>query len=176
MAREIPFRKQLGFSQEIYAQYLRVSKSTVSLVELGKRSLNAAATKRHYDLYFRWLRFEQSWMPIPSAMHSVEEVNEAKKCLEEEIFCLRNERDRHIIDNRPSRRYIPDYPKINAFLLQEMNSTSDPLEQATLRVVLSENQVRMMRQPLLETLKKSLALRFLNFKIAELEKCLEDLG
>ena len=58
---EILFRKQLGFSHELYANYLKVSKGLISLVEMGKRYLNGAPKPKDCNAHIKQTQKPIDW-------------------------------------------------------------------------------------------------------------------
>ena len=173
---EILFRKQLGFSQELYANYLKVSKGLISLVEMGKRYLNGAASTKDYQLKLRWQAFEKTWTPLPAPPPSKEYIEKARKALEKRLRNLKSRRTLLQVNQEPNDNYIPDYQKANAFLRQELELATDTLDQKYLDVLISVNELKLTGRPILEKINQNMAGGLLDFEISECERWLAELA
>jgi transcriptional regulator with XRE-family HTH domain len=172
---EVLFRKQLGFSQELYANYLKISKGLISLVEMGKRYLNGAASKKDSDIKIRWQEFEKKWVPMPAPPPNKEYVEKATKALEKRLRILKSKRTLLQVNQESKDNYIPDYQKANAFLQQEIDLATDLLDQKHLGIVMAVNDVKLTGKPLLKTINQDITNRLLDCEIAECEQALAKL-
>jgi len=99
----------------------------------------------------------------------------AREWLEDEIFRLKNVQDKKEIARWPSKNYVPDYQKANAFLEEELTNATETGDRLNLSALLTRNKLNEEHKPLLETIQQSLDDRFLDFQIAEMEKSLAEL-
>jgi transcriptional regulator with XRE-family HTH domain len=160
------FRKRIGFSQDTYAIYLGVSKSLLSLAELGLRSLSGEASLKNANLLLRWQNFEKTWVPLP---HSPTDLEGAQKYLLERMADLEFIQKTHVPKRRKSRESM-DYHKARAFLESELTNLQNPEDELPLSFTKRMVENKIQRTPYLDGLKADLKARFLAFQLAEIEK------
>ena len=173
MKKNKSFRKQIGFSQDIYSIYLGISKGMLTLVELNLRTFPATSSLKNAYLFLRWVAFEKVWTPPPPEKDSVEG---ARKVLQKKLDNLLWEKRKRAHHQKIKDSETIDYQKANAFLKEELARNEEPDDALFLNLTLRANQQKLPKNPLLDSIQQSLADRFLDFQISEYQRSLDDLG
>lgn len=171
---EKSFRQLLGMSQELFAFYLNVSKSLISLVELRLRSLPGKASNKEVNLFIRWLAFEKDWIPKEPTPIPESEKEDAVKVLGRKLKKLKYLKDKREID-ADYGPFKPDYAKANAFLADVLKDVSDPADKNLLELAILKNEIKMRPKPLSESILENIRIRLQEIEIEEIEKALKDL-